>query len=288
LTDPCNGGATADKPGCAGVPSTYTQPNAQIRETRQSDPNLQPETSESLTVGFVYNPSWLEGAELTVDYYDIEVEEAIARIGAQKILNDCAVDASSVLCERIDRDENGNVTDLRNGLENQSTYLVKGVDAYAAYRLPDTAYGSFKVYVDGSYVIDSEINGDEYVGMQWGDAGYARIKASSGIDWMSGDWNANYQARYVHHMRTYYSQFYTAEEGFNQRIGSYIVHDVSVGYNISAYNAKVTVGVENLFAKEPQPEGLNNGYSASTNNFSVTEYDVNMDRFVYLRGTIKF
>ena len=227
-----------------------------------------------------------------MDYYDIKVEDAIARIGAQKILNDCAVDASSELCDRIDRDVNGNVVDLRNGLENQSTYQVSGVDAYAAYRIPDTAYGSFKVYVDGSYTIDNELNDEEQVGIQWGDAGYARIKASGGIDWMSGDWNANYQARYVHHMRTYYSQFadigYTEDAGYNQRIGSYLVHDVSVGYNISDYNAKVTLGVENLFAKEPQPEGLDNNYSASTNNFSVTEYDVNMDRFVYLRGTIKF
>jgi len=292
LTDPCNGGVTATKPGCAGVPATYTQANTQIRVTQQSDPNLQPETSESKTVGFVYNPSWLDGAEFTVDYYDIKVENAIARISAQDILTDCALDASNSYCDLIDRDDNGNVTDLRSGLANQASFLVKGVDAYVAYRLPDTAYGSFKVYVDGSYVIDSEENGDEYVGVQQGDAGYARIKASGGIDWMSGDWNANYQARYVHHMRTYYSQFadigYTEAAGYNQRIGSYLVHDVSVGYNISDYNAKVTVGVENLFAKEPQPEGLDNNYSASTNNFSVTEYDVNMDRFVYIRGTIKF
>ena len=71
-------------------------------------------------------------------------------------------------------------------------------------------------------------------------------------------------------------------------IGSYFVHDVSVGYALDAYNTKLTLGIENLFAKEPSPEYINNDLAISTNNFSVTEYDVNMDRFVYLRATIKF
>jgi iron complex outermembrane recepter protein len=296
LTDPCNrltaGGAAIDVsglPGCAGVPAGYRQGNTQIRITQQSSPDLKPEESESLTVGFVYNPSWLEGAELTVDYYNIEVTGAIARIGAGRILAECAEDASSVLCDRIDRDSNGNVVDLRNGLENQGSYDVSGVDTYVAYRLPETSYGTFKVYLDGSYFIKNEFNGEEQLGIQYGDAGYPRIKGSLGIDWMSGDWNANYQARYVHHMDTFlYSEGLTAADGITEVLPTYIIHDVSVGYNISDYNAKVTLGVENLFAKEPTPEGINNGFAYSANNYSVTEYDSNMDRFVYLRASVKF
>ncbi|KKL00544.1 TonB-dependent receptor [Rheinheimera mesophila] len=296
LTDPCNRlsatGAVIDVsglPGCAGVPAGYRQGNTQIRITQQSSPDLKPEESESLTVGFVYNPSWLEGAELTVDYYNIEVTGAIARIGAGRILSECAQDASSVLCDRIDRDSNGNVVDLRNGLENQGSYDVSGIDTYVAYRLPETSYGTYKVYLDGSYFIKNEFNGEEQLGIQYGDAGYPRIKASLGIDWMLGDWNANYQARYVHHMDTYlYSEGLTAADGITEVLPTYIIHDVSVGYNISDYNAKVTLGVENLFAKEPTPEGINNGFAYSANNYSVTEYDSNMDRFVYLRASVKF
>ena len=296
LTDPCNrvtaAGVPIDVsalPGCAGIPAGYRQGNTQIRITQQSSPDLKPEESESMTVGFVYNPSWLEGAELTVDYYNIEVEGAIARIGAARILAECAADASADLCAELDRDANGNVVDLRNGLANQGSYDVSGVDTYVAYRLPETAYGTFKVYVDGSYFIKNEFDGEEQLGTQYGDAGYPRIKASLGIDWMSGDWNANYQARYVHHMDTYlYTQGYTEADGITEVIPSYIIHDASVGYNISEYNAKVTLGVENLFAKEPTPEGVNNGLAYSPNNYSVTEYDSNMDRFVYVRASVKF
>lgn len=300
LTDPCNtldakgNPVTLDLskvPGCAGVPAGYRQANAQIRVTQQSSPDLKPETSTSQTVGFVYNPSWLEGAELTVDWYDIEVEDSISRIGAGIILAGCATGGpASEFCGLVDRDSNGNVVDLRNGLQNQGTLHVQGVDTYMAYRLPETSFGTFKTYLDFSYVTDSEIGDEEYVGVQWGDAGYPRLKGSFGVDWMLGDWDAHYTARYVHAMKGFYAYTYgvTNEDGYTERLPTYVIHDISMGYNLSDYNTKLTFGVENLFAKEPTPEGINNGYSASTNNFSVTEYDVNMDRFVYFRATMKF
>lgn len=300
LTDPCNtltaAGAPitldlSQVPGCAGVPAGYRQSNPQIRVTQQSSPDLKPETSTSQTVGFVYNPSWLEGAELTVDWYDIEVEDSISRIGAGIILAGCATGGpASEFCGLVDRDSNGNVVDLRNGLQNQGTLHVQGVDTYMAYRLPETSFGTFKTYLDFSYVTDSEIGDEEYVGVQWGDAGYPRLKGSFGVDWMLGDWDAHYTARYVHAMKGFYTHAYgdTAADGVTERLPTYVIHDISMGYNLSDYNTKLTFGVENLFAKEPTPEGIDNNYAASTNNFSVTEYDVNMDRFVYFRATMKF
>ncbi len=290
LTDPCNGGPKATTPGCAGVPTTYQQANTQIRITNVSSPDLQPETSTSRTVGFVYSPEWFEGFETTVDYYKINVEDAISRIGASLILNNCAQSASSPACLLVDRDSNGNVVDLRNGLVNQGTYNVSGVDTYTSYKFPETSFGTFKAALDMSYVIDSIIGEQEYTGIQWGDAGYPRIKGSFSVDYMYEDFDAHWTARYVHHMDTYYTAIegYTADDGFTERLPTYIVHDVSVGYSLDQFNTRLQFGVNNLFAKKPTPEGLDNGFSASTNNFSVTEYDVNMDRFVYLRATVKF
>ena len=42
LSDPCNGGAAANpsKPGCAGIPASYSQPNPQIRTTVGGNVNL--------------------------------------------------------------------------------------------------------------------------------------------------------------------------------------------------------------------------------------------------------
>jgi outer membrane receptor protein involved in Fe transport len=60
-----------------------------------SNPNLTEETAKSWTFGVVAQPRFLPGFSLSVDYYDIKVENVIVTLGAQAIVNNC-VDQSSV------------------------------------------------------------------------------------------------------------------------------------------------------------------------------------------------
>ncbi|SUI69205.1 Outer membrane receptor for Fe3+-dicitrate [Shewanella baltica] len=245
----------------------------------------------------MYNPSWLEGAELTLDYYNIKVEDAIGRYGHTKIARECADDASSDSCSKIDRDSLGNIVDLRNFLQNAGEYNVEGVDFFTAYRFPETSFGTFKASLDVAYVIKNEFDGDDRVGIQYGDGGFPEFKSNFMVDWAMGDWDAHWKVRFVGKLRSDAYEgltpedddyVYYKESGYRQNFDSYMVHNVSVGYNMDSYNTKISIGVNNLFAKEPEFEGPTNGQALSFNNFSVTEYDVNMDRFIYLRATTKF
>lgn len=297
LTDPCNGGEAGnpDLPGCAGIPASYEQANTQIRETRVSSPDLKPETSTSKTFGIVYNPSWLEGTEFTVDYYEIEVENAIGRIGSSRLLSDCAEDASSDACNYVDRDAAGNVTDLRNFLQNQSEYLVEGIDLFVGYNFDTQNLGAFRTTLNASYMMSNEFNGDDQVGIQYGDAGYPEWKANFKLDWMiSNDWSFHWATRFVDGMQSNYDVLgYTPSyPGIQPYLGSYTKHDASVNYAFSD-SIEVSFGINNLFAKEPPVEYYDgdrpsNDYAVSTNNFSVTEYDVNMDQFYYARIKYRF
>ncbi|BDA61160.1 TonB-dependent receptor [Shewanella xiamenensis] len=306
-TDPCN---TRDAkgnvlnistlPGCAGVPDGYRQSNTQIRISQVSSPDLKPETSESFTYGAVYNPSWLEGAEVTLDYYKIKVEDAIARYGHVDIARECARGTKPESCNYIDRDSLGNIVDLRNFLQNSGEYNVEGIDFFTAYRFPETSFGSFKASLDVAYVMKNEFDGTDRVGVQTGDGGFPEFKSNLMVDWAMGDWDAHWKVRFVGPLNNdYYTDLTDSPEdkeyyqglkdaGYRETMEAYMVHNVSVGYNIDAYNTKVSLGINNLFAKKPQAEGPTNNEAISTNNFSVTEYDVNMDRFIYLRATTKF
>ncbi|KEK28737.1 MULTISPECIES: TonB-dependent receptor [Shewanella] len=292
--DPCNNPkGTLDLtkfPGCSSVPVGYNQANTQIRISQVSSPDLKPETSESYTFGTVYNPSWLEGAELTLDYYNIKVEDAIGRYGHTRIARECATGSNPDSCNYIDRDSLGNIVDLRNFLQNAGTYEVEGIDFFTAYRFPETSYGSFKASLDLAYVLGNKFDGEDRVGIQYGDGGFPELKGSLNIDWAMGDWDAHWKTRYVGPMDNtlHVDDGYVAADGITERFDAYMVHNVSVGYNIDGYNTKVSLGINNLFAKKPQAEGIDNNSAVSTNNFSVTEYDVNMDRFIYLRATTKF
>ncbi len=54
-----------------------------------SNPNLAAETSDSYTVGAVLQPRFIPGLALTVDYYNITVNDIITSVPAQTILNNC-------------------------------------------------------------------------------------------------------------------------------------------------------------------------------------------------------
>ncbi len=111
LTDPCNQGATiTSNPNrvrncaAAGVPTTttYTDDQGIVRTvpfvntasttpqfTQQGNPMLNAETGKSLTIGAVFQPRFLPGFSVTVDYYRIKVTNVIASLTAQTVINQC-------------------------------------------------------------------------------------------------------------------------------------------------------------------------------------------------------
>lgn len=95
--DPCSQGQIANNPSrtancqtdlgalLAGIPNTtYSLPIIS-----GSNPNLKAENSKSLTVGGVFTPSFIPGMSLSVDYYDIQVDNVIVSLSAQSIVNAC-------------------------------------------------------------------------------------------------------------------------------------------------------------------------------------------------------
>ncbi len=74
----------------AGIPTGYDFVYVQSLEIISGgNPNLQQETSTSLTLGGVLEPRFMPGFSLSVDYYDITVDNVIESVAAQTILNQC-------------------------------------------------------------------------------------------------------------------------------------------------------------------------------------------------------
>lgn len=95
----------------AGIPTTFsfvndagvtlTQPfintaASGISGVNAGNPNLRPEISNSLTVGGIFEPSFLKGFSLTVDYYRIKVKSVIAGLAGQTIINQCYDDPGGI------------------------------------------------------------------------------------------------------------------------------------------------------------------------------------------------
>lgn len=105
LADPCNQTVINDNPNrarncaAAGVPTTLVvngetrpwtnSPASGISGIQAGNPNLNPEKSDSITIGAVFQPSFIPGLSFSVDYYNIKVTSVIASVGAQAIINQC-------------------------------------------------------------------------------------------------------------------------------------------------------------------------------------------------------
>ncbi len=70
-----------------------------------SNPNLEVETSNSLTLGAVLQPRWIPGLSLSVDYYDITVNGIIATVAPQTIVNQCydSPNLNNIFCGQFSR-----------------------------------------------------------------------------------------------------------------------------------------------------------------------------------------
>jgi iron complex outermembrane recepter protein len=149
--DPCaavRNPSQAQKDFCVqqGVPAdeidNFVQAALGFAQVSGGNPDLMEETSETWTVGAVLRVPFLDRFNLAVDYYEIEVADAIATINAQTTLDVCyqLLDASSEPCSAITRlPDNGQVFQVRASNSNIGSLSVKGVDLSADYTfgLPD-------------------------------------------------------------------------------------------------------------------------------------------------------
>lgn len=102
------------------------------------NPNLEEEEAETYTIGLVYSPSWIDGLQLTLDWYDISIDQAIASTAAQTIVDRCADDPSGInnqFCALVTRDSIGNIVELRDFPLNLNRLEVSGLDTEVFYSL---------------------------------------------------------------------------------------------------------------------------------------------------------
>lgn len=97
FTDPCSSdnlgrGTQFRAANCAaaGIPTTYNFLYAQSLEILSGgNPELKVEKSDSYTYGAVFSPTFVPGLTVSVDYYNIKVDNVITAVSAQGIVNNC-------------------------------------------------------------------------------------------------------------------------------------------------------------------------------------------------------
>ncbi|MGX7896987.1 TonB-dependent receptor domain-containing protein [Tsuneonella sp. HG222] len=169
------------------IPELYTAATAAIPRPIYNDPraafagqtayaydafsggnvNLAPETARTLSFGAVLTPKFVDRLQLSADYYQIKIEDAIGATGAGTILTNClgtgVADLSSPYCGLITFANNNPVTGAVQSVVAQNAnfaqFKTRGVDLAASYVqpldeiVPDAA-GRITFNVQATHVIE--------------------------------------------------------------------------------------------------------------------------------------
>nr|WP_298131670.1 TonB-dependent receptor [uncultured Pseudoxanthomonas sp.] len=316
IADPCSttfggtyGSLTADQRArctAQGVPAGgYDQGNSQIRISVGGNPDLLPETSTSKTLGMVWSPSFIPGFDVSLDWWNITIENGIITRSGQFILDSCIEDGNAQACSLFTRNANGSIDTLLSSGLNSAEIDAEGYDMTLNYRLPDTKWGSFSFSWDNTYYAsyEEDKDGNNQVGEYIDGSNQWRIRSNLLTRWEMGDWGATYAARFYSRQEEtcpfYYNDYGFGElcsdailglgedggvdvvqEGSLNKIGAATYHDMSV-YWKAPWNAKITLGVNNVFDKTPPTS-----YVTFANTFDPS-YDIN-GRFIYMQYNQKF
>ncbi|MDW5287080.1 TonB-dependent receptor [Alteromonas macleodii] len=266
VDDPCRTDNLADLANadqrianCAalGIPADFNSDydSATLEGVNGGNIDLQAESSISKTLGVVYTPSWFKGFTATVDYWEIELTDAISSIDGQTILDRC-VDSESginnVYCGLIDRDgTTGEITQIRSYALNIAGQEAKGIDFELGYDF-DALEGAFRTSLIATYLKDRKefpFQDNPEVFYQYaGTAGESDWQGVFTINYSRGDWEASWKTRYLERSSLYDNQELARNPNPSNRmeLPSYAVTDVTAGYNF-ANGVSLTVGIDNLF-----------------------------------------
>jgi len=259
-------GAAATDYSTGGV-YDYSDPlTARFSGTTGGNPDLREETATTYTFGAVVTPRFVPGLVISADYYNIEIEDAIAAVGAQDIVDSCydSTDfANNQFCGQFSR--NGDSTSptflgfdfLRQTQLNFGKIETAGIDATIAYRFDIGAFDigarasvNWVDYLDFFFDptdptnVDPELREEQrpqWAGVGSLSVGYGPITVRYGLQYVESTAFSGIE------IETAAAQ--VGDAGFAD---DYYIHDLSVTYEASD-QISVYAGVNNLTDEEPYP-----------------------------------
>jgi iron complex outermembrane receptor protein len=233
--------------------------NATALGTSSGNANLQSETADSRTIGIVLRPRWVPRLNVTVDYFDIRLTNAIETLTLQQLLYACYDSTSypnNPSCSSFTRNAAGQITTFHAGYVNAGILHFQGIQAGLDYTVDlPRALGSVQgrlSYLETRQLVSQigSASPNQYAG-QLGGTGETGVPTSKGtvdLMYLKGPFSWDWQGIFVgsvnfNNLNTQFSQDYLTLHPW-WLINSTLGYDVSKAF-------KVRLIVDNVFNKEP-------------------------------------
>ncbi|MCX7042988.1 MAG: TonB-dependent receptor, partial [Gammaproteobacteria bacterium] len=175
-------------------------PNSQtpVAFNNGSNPNLQPEQSVSQTIGAAWNPTFIEGLYLSLDWWKIRIDQTIVTDTATQQLNDCYVQGIASRCLFTRDATQGYVNNMLLAGANAGFRKIEGFDFEASYSLKTENWGDFRVsstttYTSKDYFLST--NDPRRALSAVGITSTFRVRSNLNVGWQKGAFGASFNSR---------------------------------------------------------------------------------------------
>ena len=253
-------------PGCAQV---GIQTDSQLHALVGGNPNLIPETGDTFTAGLVWTPEFGDGGlSLTLDYWQVDIEDGISSLGVQFILDDCYIAENAASCSLIRRTPSYDIDDVVDGSLNVADQGANGIDVEARYAM-DTDMGQFEFALLWSHLNERTKTPFEGAAEQELEGTYTNVTAQDGgaypddkfnysVRWLRDGLSVGYMGEFVGAMDTLDAGFIG---DYEYEIDSILYHDLVGSYTFDQ-GTSISAGITNI--TDEAPPYIDLGFNAKT------------------------
>lgn len=300
IDDPCdienvNNGSATRVANCAAIlnslgidPTNFEDPNSSsVPGFSRGNDSLLEETAKSWTVGAVARPSFIPGLSVTVDWYDIKIEDAINTAEPEEVAELCVDQPSfeNVFCDAIIRSPvTGGISDFIIQPENVANFRTAGLDFNVNYQLDPARLGMSNIGMFNFRLLGNYLDRLEFISTPGAELDNDRTEqyapkwqATVDVTWQLKPVTVNYGFNYFSKTKRYSNADLegdpdlASEENIN--FDARHTHDVQVAFDVQD-RFRFYVGVNNLTDQKPDLS---------------TSYPVNaIGRFFYAGARMRF
>lgn len=278
FSDPCNAANFANSPGCAQIAPQFDN---QVNSKVGGNPALIPETGETFTAGLVWNPEFGDSdTTLTLDYWQVDIEDGISSLGVTNILDECYVNQNATACSLVVRNADYTINSIFDTDLNVADQGARGVDTEVRWAT-DNDWGQWESALLWSHLLErtktatptsteDDLSG-RYTDPTAEDGGaYAENKFNYSVQWFRNGLSVGYFGEFVDGLDadTFCNCFAgnaVDKDGntvYIQTIDSVLYHDIVVNYTFESTGTNIAAGFTNITDEEPPY--IDTGFNANT------------------------
>lgn len=226
--------------------------NLEIRSASGGNPDLEAETSDSYSFGVVFEP--IEDLNITIDYYNIQVDNIIGSLTVQEIIDNEADFPD--LVTRVNGSLSQPGAEVQSDLQNLTQENGEGIDVTSRYSM-NTDFGLLGFDLRAAYLISHErqLSAIQPLCEDAGTTSEPEIRLNGQFNWSQEDWASGLNFRYIGSTEDLPGGRDTANNSCDpsqefQDVDSYLEFGAYVSYT-APIGSVITFGVRNLTDEEP-------------------------------------